>query len=173
MKTRNNIKTLLCAFVMTAMAVGSLQAAPAAETGKNVSKEISDLRSTVVSAEVLLTSGNLEARHSHSEKDLQGMARKYKVSNKEALDSLINIMANAEIVEAPSPQDGYYDARIGVYLHTKDGSTVRLITGPDDEPAIGTLNGTTPVALKKGIEADLQIWAASHQSSRVAPVTRR
>jgi hypothetical protein len=172
MKEENRTKKFFCACATAALAlVCFYQPAVAAEAVKDVSKEISDMRTTVVSAEVLLTAGNLEARNAHSEKDLQGMARKYNVSGKEDLDSLIDILANAGIVQAPGLLDDY-DARIGVYLHTKDGSTVKLVTGPDYEPADGTFNGTTPVALKKGIEADLRIWAARHQSIKASPVNQ-
>lgn len=169
MKNENAIKKTLRAIATCALALTCFyQPAIATETPKDVSKEIRDLRSTVVSAEVYIVAPGTASRISFKEEDILGVAScMYQVSEKKDVESLIDVVANAGIVEEISPTRGY-DARIGIFLHTADHDTVRLVTGPDytTEPARGIYNRAVRVVARMGFEADLRHWAAQRKPTR-------
>jgi hypothetical protein len=170
MKRGNIIKRSVHAGVIGAMAFAFFyQPAVAVEAMKDVSKEINDLRSTVVSAEVMIVPRNMTFRTSLREKDLSGSSCIYEVSEKKDLDSLLDTLAQAGIVEELEPKFGH-DARIGVFLYTSDEKVIRLVTGPDydNAPPRGVFNRTTPVVAQKGFEADMRIWAAQRQPTKTS-----
>jgi hypothetical protein len=142
----------------------------AAEAPRDISKEISALRGTIVSAEVMLVPrGMTSFRFRLSEKDLPGNSCTYEVSDKKDLDSLIDTLAAAGIVEAEDPARKV-DARIGVFLHTSTGEVIRLMTGPDYSNAapFGMFNRATTVLAQKGFETDMRIWAAQRKPTRMS-----
>lgn len=142
-----------------------------AEAPKDVSREINNLRSTIVSADVMIVPRGMTFRTRLQEKDLFGSACTYEVSEKKDLDALLDTLANGGVVEAADQQLGY-DARIGVFLHTSGGSVVRLITGPDynNAPPSGAFNRTIAVVAQKGFEADMRLWAAQRKPTRTSYV---
>lgn len=73
MKTRMPIRALVRACSIVAMALLSAQGV-VAETKRDVSKEISELRSTIVSVEVYLGPSNVTFRQSLTEHDVVRMA---------------------------------------------------------------------------------------------------
>jgi hypothetical protein len=142
---------------------------PAVAAGelKDVSKQISDARGSVLSAEVMLVPRGVSFRTRLGENDLSRNSCTYEVSEKQDLDSLLDTLAHAAIVEVAEPK-ARLDARIGVFLHASDGSVVRLVTGPDydNAPSSGIFDRTTPVVAQKGFESDMRIWAAQRKPSR-------
>ena len=175
MKEEPVINKTLCAIAICALALAGLyQSAVATETPKDVSKEISDLRDTVVSAEVYLVAPGIASRINFTERDVLGVVScMYEASGKKDVDSLIDVLADAGIVEQVEPPRNY-DARIVVYLHTVEGDTIPLVTGPQytTEPARGIYNSSLRVVTKMGFEPNLRHWAAQRKPTRTTVICR-
>jgi hypothetical protein len=76
------------------------------------------------------------------------VACSFQATEKDDLEPLLDILANAGLVESREPEDD--DVRIVVYLLTRNGETARLVTGPDytNAPASRRYNRSTPIAVK-------------------------
>lgn len=144
----------------------------ASEKGKDVSKEISELRNTVSSAELFLAPPNATFRADLKAPDVIRMSCHYKATSPDDVSSLIDLIANARVIEASSDKDGY-DARVVVRLYDGDSKHSTLIMSPDysNAPANGGYlamskggNQEIPVVANTGIEKELRFWASQHQS---------
>jgi len=139
------------------------------EAMKDVSKEISALRSSIVSAEVWLAPRNLETRGEVKEEDLRNLTCPYHATQKKDLDPLLDLLTKARIVEVASSDP--YEMRIAVYLHTRTGTTIGIATSQDfnNAPASGLFNRSLPIEVRNGYEADLRAWAAQRESFKAYP----
>ena len=124
------------------------------------------MRGAVVSAEVWLAPRFLESRNEITEKELRKVACSYLSKEKEDLDPLLDILANAGIVESAHPDED--DSRIAVYLKTSSGAVIVLLLGTEfpNAPSLGKYNGITPVAAREGFYDDLRIWAVRRKSTK-------
>lgn len=140
--------------------------AGAGEVLKDVSKEISNLRKHIVSAEVWLVPRNTESRAEIMEADIPEAACPYQAIEQKDLDALMNVLVSAGIAEAASPEPD--DVRIAIYLQTDTGTVIKLLTGPDysNGPARGLYNRDVPIAIKSGFETAMRAWASQRQSTK-------
>jgi hypothetical protein len=152
---------------MGALALVSLQAVSAPETGTDVSKEISDLHSTITSAELYTISNGLSFRIGLKERDVVRMGCHYSAVEKNDVTSLLDVLVNAQLVEPPE-QIPTLEPRIVVHLHTREGAVIPLVLSREfiNGPARGTYNNTTPVAAKMGFGAELLNWKKQRKPVR-------
>lgn len=143
----------------------------AAEASKDVSREISDARSDIRSAEVYLL-GLRDDRFTVEEIDVVRSGCRYVVTSAADLESLIDVLADAQLVQAPASQEAD-DPRIVIRLSQGNARNYALVLGPDDSDANSrgeyrvtgnAVNSTVPVMATKGIERDLRFWASQHRS---------
>lgn len=145
----------------------------AAEGFTDVSRELDDLRRDIRSAEVYLIARDQSFRYTYGESDVLRSGCRYAVTSASDLGSLIDVLANAELVQVPARKDEY-DARIVIRLHRADSRVHAVVLGPDYanansngeyRVAANATSSVVPVAATKhGIESGLRLWAAQHQS---------
>lgn len=165
MKKKTVMNRTICVIATCALALTCrYQPAFATEATKDVSKEISAIRGSVISADVLLAPHNMETRGEVQEKDLPARSCTYHVTEKKDLDPLIDLLANAGIVEVAAADP--YEMRIAVYLHTRAGTSLGIATSQEfnNAPARGLFNRTVPIATKVGFESGLRAWAAQREA---------
>lgn len=137
----------------------------AGETARDVSAEISELRSAILSAEVRISPGRFESLGEITEQRLQRVGCSYQVTEKQDLDPLLDILVNAGLVEHAHPEP--VDTLIAIYLTTRSGAVIPLLLDAEftNSPSLGKYNGMTPVAATKGFETALRTWAVERKSS--------
>jgi hypothetical protein len=141
--------------------------AHAADPPKNVSAAISDLRGNVVSAEVWIAPRFLESRTDITVERLRSVGCSYLAVEKQDLDPLLEVLANAAFVADDKPES-YFPKFVAVYLTRRSGAVVELLLDReyDNAPSVGMWNGETPVVAKRGFERELRAWAAKRMSTK-------
>lgn len=143
-----------------------------AEAFKDVSKEISDARSIIRSAEVYLIARDSSFRYNFGESDVIRGGCRYVITSAADLDSLIDVLANVQLLQVPASQEED-DARIVIHLSQGDARIYTLVLGPDYSTANSrgeyrvtgnAINSVVPVVATNGIERDLRFWASQHRS---------
>lgn len=146
-------------------------AALAAEAFKDVSKEISGARSVIRSAEVYLL-GLRDDRFTVEESDVVRSGCRYVVTTAADRDSLIDVLADAQLVQLPASPEAD-SPRIIIRLSQGDARTFTLVLGPDYSTANShgeyrvtgnAINSAVPVVANNGIERDMRFWASQHRS---------
>lgn len=172
MKASNFFGSPVRAGAIFALALAfALESANAGEA-KDISKQISELRDTIRTAEVFLVPRGVALREALGERDVVRIACRHAnfATSPADVGSLIDVLVNAKLMGIPADKEGY-DARIVVYLQgTSRLFTLVLSQDYDNAHARGVFRRegnpslTTHVEATNGIERDLGIWAAQHES---------
>jgi hypothetical protein len=150
----------------------SCHAAIADEARGDVSKRISNLRASVDLAEVYLLPRNIEPRYINDEGDIVRTRCRYVIRNKEDIDSLMSVLADAGLAEVPTTEDGF-DGRMVIRLHEGKDRLHTFVLSPDygngnargEYRLIGIgIYYVMPVEAKNRIERDLRFWASQHSA---------
>lgn len=133
----------------------------------DASKWMSELRGAVDSAEVFLIERDRTFRYAFAENDVTRAGCRYAVSSPEDLDSLIEVLNGAKLVQI-TPDKSEVDGRIVVRFSKGDARLSTLLMGPDysNAKARGTYRrdgSSIAVEAANGIEADMRLWAAQHK----------
>lgn len=176
MKAKNFFQRFVYGCLVAAMPWAcAYQSAIGHEAMKDVSKEISELRSTIVSVEVYIVPGGVAFRQPLTERDVLQIAcrRNVVTANHAAVSGLVNVLENARLVEAPIDKSEY-DHRIVIRLHRSDSRVHTLALSRDyiglnahGEYRTGTESSPGPaisVEATNGIEKALRAWAEQHQA---------
>ena len=160
-------KTLLRACVINALTCALFPIhSNATEKYKDVSKMIGDMRGSIASAKVVVIREGILFPYNINDKELNRIGCSYLVTSKDDLDSLLNIVTGARIVEVTPFFNGRkmgISANLGIYLTANDGTTTALIfTAGTDLPRAeyGWLNDDTSVrAMNERFAFELREWA--------------
>lgn len=158
--------------VMGLMILATYQPAVANDAVEDVSRQLSDLRASIDSAEVFLIARDTSPIHNFGEYDVVRTGCRYIVKKATDLGSLMDVLVNARLTQVPENEDGY-DGRVLIRLY-QGGSVIRsLLLGPGYSNAnsygaykvvASGSDRTFPVEAKNRIERDLRFWAAQHRS---------
>lgn len=176
MKARNVIGRFLRASVITAVAFAySYQPAIAAEAAKDVSKEISELRSTTVSVEVYIVPGNFVFREPLTERDVLKIAcrRNVVTTDQVVISSLVDILEHAKLAQIFTLADEYAP-RIVIRLQQGNSRLHTLVLSRDYTNAnahgeyrnegVSAPGQTISVEATNNIEKALRAWAEQQHS---------
>jgi hypothetical protein len=167
MKAGNTIKERLNFAVAAAIAtvVFSHQLALAAETPRDVSKEISGLRSNVMAADVYVLPDGVSFRRRQEAPDVVRSGCSYRAVEQADVDSLLDVLVGAGFHEQP-PQPSGYETRLVVHLRMRDGGTIPLaLTRQYSDAAVsGTYQGqVSVVAATMGFGGEFGKWKAQRK----------
>ncbi|NHZ66088.1 hypothetical protein [Massilia genomosp. 1] len=88
---------------------------------------------------------------------------RYSVQDPKEVSQVMDILARADIVEAPPFYLNGPDPRVGVYIHTSRGETHSLTfaaASPAPKPEYGTYDGITSILAKNdNFAAELRAWS--------------
>jgi hypothetical protein len=135
---------------------------------KNYSKLIGDTRETITSAKVVIIDANVMFPYALDEGQLNRMGCSYSPASKGDIDSLLQILVEANISEAPPFFIGGIhgiSARLGIYLTASSGATTKLLfASPTDNPRAeyGWADDAVSVrAVNEQFAIELRKWAAA------------
>ena len=162
-----NLLLQVCTIGSFSIAFLSVQAG-AAEAPKDVSRMISDMRPSIRLATVVIFPPNIETVAGLNTEELRRVGCSYRVISKDDIESLMNIIDGAHIVEAPPFFRGGktgISARLGIFLTANDNTTTNLIfTGRTDiqRPEFGWLNDDLSVSAKnEQFATELRAWTVA------------
>lgn len=171
MKKGSGIYGFSRACVTAFMAWGSFDKTTLAATAfENISQDFRNAPSSISSADVYLIARDRSFRQTYGESDVVRSGCRFVVKSATDLDSLINVLADAELSRVPAPEESY-DARIVVRFYENSGIRT-VVLGPDyaNANAIGEYrlltaaeNTVISVQAKNGIERNMRHWAAQHR----------
>jgi hypothetical protein len=143
------------------------QSAGAGEPPKDVSKEIDALRGSITSIDLYTITTPLSFRVGLKEQDVVRMGCAYKVTEKDDVSTLMDVLVGAQLIE-PAEKIPTLEPRIVAYLHTREGAVTSLVLTHQfrDDPVRGTYNANTLVMAKMGFGAALVQWRKEHKPAR-------
>jgi hypothetical protein len=140
----------------------------AAQPPQDVGAMLGKLRGQVVNAEVYAVAARWVFRRKMSETDLPAIGCLYRFGEPAAVAALMDTLAAAPIVGAATP-GAPLDARVGVYLHARDGTTTRLVFERTyrEGDARGLYDGTVPFVAKAPFDRQLRALLAPMQPATI------
>lgn len=173
---------LLSACVTSTMMLATYSPAVANEAVKDVSKEVSDLRSTTQYVELYLIGDDFSPNRDMHLADVIRTGCHYKAEKQADVASLLDVVANAMVTQAPADKEGL-DIRVVLHVYQDANHYLSLVMGQDytDAPSrgryfgpnVGALWEVPPSAMyveaKRGLQKDLRFWGVQHASLAVKP----
>ncbi|MES2757786.1 MAG: hypothetical protein V4693_10465 [Pseudomonadota bacterium] len=150
-------------------AVGAMLFAHAvhATEQRNYSKLIGDARTSITSAKVVIVDANVMFPYALDEGELNRMGCSFTPTSKAEIDSLVQILVDANISEAPPFFLGGkrgISARLGIYLTAESGAIKLIFASPTDKPRAeyGWADDLVSVrAMNEQFAIELRKWAAA------------
>jgi hypothetical protein len=178
MENATRRSAFLRACVIGVLTLASYQPAVATEALKDVSKEMSELRSSATTVDLYLAAKDVTYRADLHEADVLRMGCHYRAQNAQDVGELLDLVVNANWVSTQPSVYGY-DARIVVHVHQGNAHYVSLVITPDYSNAYargmyysGPRTASTQevtVEARSKIEKDLRFWASQHETLVVKP----
>jgi hypothetical protein len=163
MNSRNITERFFRAAAIGATILAFSQPAVASEAMRNVSKELSDMQNSIVSAEVYTLPESFSFRIRQQEENVVASGCRYSVVEKDDLVGLLKVLEGASLHELPNDR-GEFDARTVVYLRTQGGTIPLVLTREySNAPAFGAYNGRVPVESAVGFGRDFRIWKSQRK----------